>query len=265
MLYGHLYQLRWGDNVKVESRYSLSLFNALKYSWTLCHNPKVVSAWDLLSFRFLLEKSTWRTFLYAAGQKDANHVQKESSLGRWGGGECLSLSLSAIPHAICHHQSRCSQQNSKKAAPKMQYACEKWTYKRSKYSAHAHRDTIHTHICTSMFEKCATENRRIFNIEFFSSFYASHLFCFVLAPRLRTRGQYEIEIAFGIWSADRQRIKIYLSSNSEPQIISVRCTRHFHFDCKRAQLIEFLGFISYVNDAPRKCGERPHSAVCVCD
>lgn len=127
-----------------------------------------------------------------------------------------------------------------------------------------HTQILYTHTYICMFEKCATENRRIFNIEFFSSFFASHLFCFVLAPRLRTRRQYEIEIAFGIWSADRQRIKIYLSSNSEPQIISVRCTRHFHFDCKRAQLIEFLGFISYVNDAPRKCGERPHSAVCVC-
>lgn len=100
MLYGHLYQLRWGDNVKVESRYSLSLFNALKYSWTLCHNLKVVSAWDLLSFRFLiLEKSTWRTFLCSWTKIRQSRAKRIVFRAVGGGGVCLSLPFH-MPYAI---------------------------------------------------------------------------------------------------------------------------------------------------------------------
>lgn len=180
-----------------------------------------------------------------------------------GGGVCLSLSLPFhMPYAII------SQDVANKIRRKQRPKCNmlvKNEPTKDPSTRRMHTQILYTHIHMCVWKMC---NRKPKNFQhwiflFFLRF-TFVLFCFVLAPRLRTRGQYEIEIAFGIWSADRQRIKIYLSSNSEPQIISVRCTRHFHFDCKRAQLIEFLGFISYVNDAPRKCGERPHSAVCVC-
>lgn len=218
MLYGHLYQLRWGDNVKVESRYSLSLFNALKYSWTLCHNPKVVSAWDLLSFRFLiLEKSTWRTFLCSWTKRRQSRAKRIVFRAVGGGGVCLSLSLSAIPHAICHHQSRCSQQNSKKAAPKMQYACEKWTYKRSKYSAHT--QILYTHIHMYVWKMC---NRKPKNFQhwiflFFLRF-TFVLFCFGSAPAH--------EGAIWNWNCFRN-LKCWQAAHKNIFIIKQRTSNHF--------------------------------------
>lgn len=256
MLYGHLYQLRWGDNVKVESRYSLSLFNALKYSWTLGHNPKVVSALDLLSFRFYTIEEYMATISMQLDKKTPITCKKNRL---WGVG-CVSL-LFHMPYAIISQD--VANEFRRKQRPKCNMLVKNEPTKDpSTRRMNTQRYKIHTHTDTQTYLSLKnvqpkTEEFSTLNLFLFSSLH----FCFVLT-RLRTRGQYEIEIAFGIWSADRQRIKIYLSSNSEPQIISVRCTRHFHFDCKRAQLIEFLGFISYVNDAPRKCGERPHSNVC---
>lgn len=134
----------------------------------------------------------------------------------------VGVSLSAIPHTICHHQSRRSQQNSKKAAPKMQYACEKWTYKRSKYSAHAHTDTIHTHIYVRVCLKNVQPKPEEFSTLNFSLLSSLHfcvvLFCFGSAPAH--------EGAIWNWNCFRN-LKCWQAAHKNIFIIKQRTSNHF--------------------------------------
>lgn len=191
---------------------------------------------------------------YAAGQKkDANHVQKESSLiGLAGGKGVLSL---------CHMPSSVKTQPQwirRKQRPKMQYACEKWTYKRYKYSTHTQILYTHTH---SMYPcMCATKNQKNFKHWIFL-FFLHFTFGFVLfwAPRLRFEGgrsNMKLKLLSEFMCADRQRIKIIFIIKCEPQIISVSSGIFTWIVVVSVQLIEFLAFISYVNlSDPKVCRE----------
>lgn len=99
-----------------------------------------------------------------------------------GGGVCLSLSLPFhMPYAII------SQDVANKIRRKQRPKCNmlvKNEPTKDPSTRRMHTQILYTHTCICMFEKCATENRRIFNIEFFSSFFRFTfvLFCFGSAP-----------------------------------------------------------------------------------
>lgn len=231
-----------GDNVKVERVAWLSLFNALKYSWTLITNGKLFRG-HVIYFLFAFIKKCMAN-KYAAGQKkDANHVQKESSLIGSDGEEGV-LSLCHMPSSVKTQP----QWIRRKQRPKMQYACEKWTYKRYKYSKHT--QILHTHTHSIYPCMCATKNQKNFKHWIFLFFlhFTFVLFCFWLrACALRGAQQYEIEIAFGIhvcwqaahknyiyhqmWTSNHFRFFGYFHLDRSGKRAANRISR-LHFVCK---------------------------------
>lgn len=104
----------------------------------------------------------------------------------------------------------------------MQYACEKWTYKRSKYSAHAHTDTTHTHTHTCLGLKNVqpkTEEFSTLNFSLLSSLHSCFvLFCFGSAPAH--------EGAIWNWNCFRN-LKCWQAAHKNIFIIKQRTSNHF--------------------------------------
>lgn len=208
MLYGHLYQLRWGDNVKVESRYSLSLFNALKYSWTLGHNPKVVSAWDLLSFRFYTIEEYMVTISMQLDKKTPITCKKNCL---WGVG-CGSLPFH-MPYAIISQD--VANEFRRKHSPKCNMLVKNEPTKDpSTRRMNTQIQNIHTHTQTYL----SLKNVQPKTEEFFSSFFASLLFCFGSAPAH--------EGAIWNWNCFRN-LKCWQAAHKNIFIIKQRTSNHF--------------------------------------
>lgn len=213
MLYGHLYHLRWGDNVKVESRYGLSLFNALKYSWTLGHNPKVVSAWDLLSFRFYTIEEYMVTISMQLDKKTAITCKKNRL---WGVG-CVSLPFH-MPYAIISQD--VANEFRRKQRPKCNMLVKNEPTKdpsTRRMNTQIQNTHTHTRKHILVWKMC---NRKPKNFQHWivSFFFASLLFCFGYAPAH--------EGAIWNWNCFRN-LKCWQAAHKNIFIIKQRTSNHF--------------------------------------